>query len=189
MKDIVFKLKVKYLSRTIRGINLILERCWSLKGHELGKWFVCSSSGVVRADEWGGQCASVISVEQLWTPHLSWEPAFPPKWEQKDVRLAGCAGLGIGERGGGAGRGELGPTCGLLEGILTQFPPLESACKSLKCTHMDAVGVGFGWWLLLPCGWYLGWVPSLSDMLAECSSLRSDVQLWRQVGDLVQPHP
>lgn len=42
-------------------------------------------------------------------------------------------------------------------GICLSFLPLNLPVESLKCTHMDAVGVGFGWWLLLPCGWYLGW--------------------------------
>lgn len=38
-----------------------------------------------------------------------------------------------------------------------QFLPLESRVKRLKCAHMGAVGMAFGWWLLLPWHRYFSW--------------------------------
>lgn len=66
-----------------------------------------------------------------------------------------CRALGF-ERRGGAGRGSWFYMW-FAGGIWLSFLPLSLPVKWLKCTHMDAVGVGFGWWLLLPRCWYLGW--------------------------------
>ena len=62
------------------------------------------------------------------------------------------------ERRGGVGGGRGSQVLHLLcWRHTTQFLPLESHVKWLKCAHMGAVGMAFRWWLLLPWHRYFGW--------------------------------
>ena len=187
MKDIAFKLKVKYLIRRIRGINLILERCWSLRGQELEKRLVCNGSGVVRADEWG------VSVTQLF----QWSSCEPPIYPENLLfhlnenrrmsRLLGVQGFGIWEeRRCWTGEVVLHVVCWR---DLTQFPPLESACKVVE---MYTYGCSRCWvWVVAtPASVLVSWLGC-----PLCRICWLNVHLWGlmfnsggQMGDLVQPH-
>lgn len=95
---------------------------------------------------------------------------FSPKWERQDVQ--GFLGMGRARRAPGL-RGEevLEGTVGSTGGLLEAHDSVSSSwvwVKWLQCAHRDAVGIAFGWSLLLayrlclgcsvrPVG-YMGWM-------------------------------